>query len=193
MATKAQRELANQNRLKAMSHPLRARILKRLIEMGTLSPAEVGREMDISSSLASHHMKRLVTLDCAELVKEESVKGRAVAHFYRPTVRHLIDTDEWVNLPLEVKETLLPEFFQPMVDDLTAAADLLYAEENWHITRTPQVVDQEGLLEGMEVMERARLEMLEVEKRSSERLATSGEPPLPVSTSFVYFRTPSPR
>ncbi len=193
--TKAQRERANQNRLTAMSHPLRAQILKRLIERGELSPAEAGRELGVDSSLASHHLKYLVRLDCAELLREEKATGTgAVRHVYRPIVRHLIDTDEWELLPQEVKEGLLPEFFQPTVDDFTAAvnAGYLYDDENWHVTRTPMILDGEGMKEALEAKEQCRLEMAEIEKRSAERRSRSGEKGLHISSSLSCFRVPPP-
>jgi DNA-binding transcriptional ArsR family regulator len=192
---KEQREKANRNRLKAMSHPLRAKILKLLIEKGELSPAEAGKELGVDSPLVSHHIKRLVGLDCAELIREEKAEGTgAVRHVYRPIVRHLVDTDEWAALPQEVKEGLLPEFFQPGVDDFTAAvkAGFLYDDENWHITRTPLVLDSEGMHEALEAFEACRLAMSAIETRSAQRRSESGEAGKHISSSLNLFEIPPP-
>ena len=67
MATKAQRLKANENRLKAMSHPLRREILRHLIEGGVTSPVEAANTSgrgDCRCQLTD--MKRLVALGCAD-------------------------------------------------------------------------------------------------------------------------------
>ena len=89
MSTKTQRRKATENRIKAMSHPLRASILRILAER-TASPAEMARELDEELSNVSYHTKQLVTFECAELVSTRPVRG-ALEHFYRATERHLLD------------------------------------------------------------------------------------------------------
>lgn len=193
MSTKTQRRKATENRIKAMSHPLRAEVLRILVER-TASPAEMARELDEELSNVSYHTKQLVEFECAELVSTRPVRG-ALEHFYRATERHLIDTEEWEELDPVMAEDLICEFMQKILDDfvLSARAQLIGGDKDFHLTRTPLVLDQEGLQEALEVHERARLEVLEIEARSAARMVESGEIGTNVSSSQGCFKMPDPK
>jgi DNA-binding transcriptional ArsR family regulator len=192
MATKAERQKTHDNRFKAMQHPLRRAILLHLIEKGVSSPVEMARDLKDETRNVTYHVKRLTELDCAELVEEEHVRG-AVKHYYRATERHLVDTDEWEDLDPALKEGLLVDFMQPTIDDFTASAKagVLGADGKFHITRSPLTVDRAGFQELLDIHERAFREAFDVEMRSAERRATSGEEGVPVSSSQGCFEVPS--
>jgi DNA-binding transcriptional ArsR family regulator len=191
MSTKTQRRKATENRIKAMSHPLRASILRILLER-TTSPAEMARELDEELSNVSYHTKQLVEFDCAELVSTRPVRG-ALEHFYRATERHLIDTEEWEELDPVMAENLVCEFMQKILDDfvVSARAGIVGGDKDFHLTRTPLLLDQEGLQEALEAHERARLEIAEIEARSAARMVESGEKGVEVSSSQGCFKMPS--
>lgn len=191
MSTKTQRRKATENRIKAMSHPLRAAILRTLVER-TASPAEMARELDEELSNVSYHTKQLVEFECAELVSTRPVRG-ALEHFYSATERHLIDTEEWEELDPIIAEDLVCEFMQKILDDFVASAraGIIGSDENFHLTRTPLVLDEQGLKEAMEAHERARLEILEIEARSAARMIESGETGANVSSSQGCFKMPA--
>lgn len=193
MSTKTQRRKATESRIKAMSHPLRASILRILADR-TASPAEMARELDEELSNVSYHTKQLVEFECAELVSTRPVRG-ALEHFYRATERHLIDTEEWEELDPLVAEDLICEFMQKILDDFVASAkaQLVGGDKDFHLTRTPLVFDEEGLQEALEVHEKARLEILEIEARSAARLVKSGEQGTHVSSSQGLFKMPDPK
>ncbi|TMK59027.1 MAG: winged helix-turn-helix transcriptional regulator [Actinobacteria bacterium] len=96
MSTGTERRRASENRIRAMSHPLRAAILRILSER-TASPAEMARELGAELSNVSYHAKQLVAFECAELVDIQVVRG-ALEHFYRATELPLIDIEEWLTL-----------------------------------------------------------------------------------------------
>src|SRR5215211_1456898 len=193
MSTKSQRRKATENRIKSMSHPLRASILRILVER-TASPAEMARELDEDLSNVSYHTKQLVELDCAELVSTRPVRG-ALEHFYRATERSLIDKEEWDDLDPMMAESLIHEMMQKALDDFVAAAQArtIINEGAFHLTRTPLVLDQEGLKEALEAHERAREELLEIASRSTERMLESGEKGINVSSSQACFKMPNPK
>ena len=193
MSTKTQRRKATENRIKAMSHPLRASILRLLTER-TASPAEMARELDEELSNVSYHTKQLVEFECAELVSTRPVRG-ALEHFYRATERHLIDTEDWEELDPVIAEDLVCEFMQRILDDFTASARarLVGGDKDFHLTRTLLALDHEGLQEVLEAHERLRLEIVEIEARSAERMVESGEQGTNVSTSQGCFKLPNPR
>jgi DNA-binding transcriptional ArsR family regulator len=193
MSTKVERQKAVQNRIKAMNHPVRAAALSILAER-TSSPAEIARELDEDLSNVSYHTKQLVELECAELVSTRPVRG-ALEHFYRATERSLIDRAEWDELDPMMGENLIQEMMQKALDDFVAAAKARTIGNGgaFHLTRTPLVLDQQGLQEALEAHERARQEILEITARSAERMVESGEEGINVSSSQACFKMPAPR
>jgi hypothetical protein len=166
-----------------------------LDERGEMSPVQVTRELgEDNLSDVSYHMKRLMELDCAEIVRERQVRG-AVEHFYASTDRHLIETEEWEELDPLVAGSLVCEFMQRILDDFVESlkAKIVGSDKNFHITRTPMILDAQGFADGMDICERARLEMSEVDAQSALRRAKSGEPGIRTSSSFLFFQVPRER
>ena len=193
MSTKVERQKAAQNRIKAMNHPVRAAVLAILAER-TSSPAEMARELDEDLSNVSYHTKQLVELECAELVSTRPVRG-ALEHFYRATERSLIDRADWDDLNPMMAGSLIHEAMQKVLDSFVAAtrAGTLGDDADFHLTRTPVLLDQQGLQEALAAHEKARQEVLDIAARSSERMVESGEVGINVSSSQVCFKMPSPR
>jgi DNA-binding transcriptional ArsR family regulator len=193
MSTKAKARKATENRIKAMSHPLRAAILRILSERSA-SPAEMARELDEELSNVSYHAKQLVEFECAELVGTRPVRG-ALEHIYSATQRHLIDTEDFDELDPVMAEDLICETEQKMIDDfiVSVRAGLVGKDKHFHLTRTPLVLDAAGLQEALEIHERAREELLEIAARSAARLVESGEEGINVSSSQACFKMPNPQ
>lgn len=190
MSTKTESRKAAENRIKAMSHPLRAAILRILGER-MASPAEMARELDEELSNVSYHTKQLVEFECAELVHTRPVRG-ALEHFYRATERHLIHTEDWDGLDPVVAEDIVCEVQQKMLDDFVASvrAGLIGTDKNFHLSRSPLLLDAEGLQEALAVHERTRLQLEEIAARSATRLVESGEQGINVTSSQGCFKMP---
>ena len=90
--------------LKALSHPLRQRILLALNQREA-SPSQLADTLGERLTNLSYHFKVLVEQDAIELVKTEQVRG-AVKHFYRATERAVIGDDLWAELPASTRRTL---------------------------------------------------------------------------------------
>ena len=92
-------------------------------------------------------------------------------------------------------EEMICEVQQKMLDDFVASVrgSLIGKDKDFHQTRTPLVLDAEGLQEALDAHERTRLELMEIEARSATRLMESGEPGLSVSSSQVCFKMPDPK
>lgn len=197
MATATQQK-ADQKRLKALSHPLRIRLFVILTER-TASPAEMTRELGLPRKdlvNVNYHTKKLVELDCAELVGVREGDGKPPEKLYKATERALVETGEWEEL-LEANpglaEHLLGKFMQVQLDDYTLAlkARTVGEDENFHMSRTRRMVDREGLLEMLEFLEQARAGMDLIEQRSAERRRTDGTDAFPISSSFALFTVPA--
>ena len=189
-STSDRRRLDSERLMKAMSHPLRAAILRVLNER-TASPAELARELDDHLHNVSYHTKRLEQLGCVELVKERHVRG-AVEHFYRATTRSLVDTSEWESLDPVIKEDLVGQIMQGILDDFIASAKakIVGADKDFALIRTPLVLDEEGLAEARAIQERAFEELQEAEAKSAERLLKAKAEGMPVASAQVLFKMP---
>jgi DNA-binding transcriptional ArsR family regulator len=189
-STTDRRRLESERLMKAMSHPLRAAILRVLNER-TASPAELARELDDHLHNVSYHTKRLEQLGCVELVKERHVRG-AVEHFYRATTRALVDSSEWEALDPVIKEDLVGETMQQILDDFVASAKakIVGADNDFWLTRTPLVLDEKGLREAKAIHERAFEELQEVEARSAERLLKKRAEGRSITSSQALFKLP---
>lgn len=190
MGNRAGRREARQNRLIALSDPLRAEILRILVERPA-SPVEMAHELGAPTPNISHHTKRLVDLDCAELVEERKVQG-AIQHIYRATDRALVATEEWEEMNPPEAQGFLAETMQMVIDDFIASekAQIVGHDADFHLTRTPVVLDRQGLEEGLRIFEQARLAMADVERRCAERGQDGEGEALTVSAVLGLFKVP---
>lgn len=207
MATKAQRRQATQNRIKAMSHPLRAEAFRLIRDLGLISPKEVALVLEADLREVSYHIRKLREFRCIEEAERRKVRGLD-AHFYRATAQHMIDTDEWAELAEaepEMAEFLVDEFMQSIVDDFTEVmravvadftgsrrADIVGLDEEFYLTRTPLVLDPTGVREALEASEEYETKIMEASARSLERQASEGTDQVPVSSSIAFFKMPKP-
>jgi DNA-binding transcriptional ArsR family regulator len=190
VATKTERRSPTQNRLIAMSHPLRARVLNVLSER-TASPKEIADQLGEPIPNVSHHAKRLVQLGCAELVDKRQVRG-AIEHFYRATDRPMVETEEWNELDPLVAQDIVCKIMQLGLDDFVSSvkSKMVGTDERFHLTRTRLVLDEEALTEALEIQERARLEIVEAQARAADRLSASGEKGFHASSFLGCFEAP---
>lgn len=193
MTTKAKRQAGETNRLKALSHPLRAAALRYLNAHGTGSPGQIADALGEDLTNVSYHMRRLVSLGCIELVTTEPVRG-TVRHVYRPVHGHLVERGEWNDLPDAVKTTNIIQSAEPVFDDFRSALDggTIGRDEHFALIRLPmRGMDREGLRELTDICERAFHEAEEVPARCLERRNDSGEEAIKVSFSVLAFEVPN--
>lgn len=197
MATRAQRRQATQNRIKAMSHPLRAEAFRLIRDQGPLSPREVARELEADLKDVSYHIRKLSEFDCVEEVSNRQVRG-AVEHFYRATEQAMVDTEEWAELAEaepQMAEALTDEIMQGVVDDYSSsrrAAVVGLDEEFWMVRHLP-LLDPEGVREALEASEEYEAAMTEIAARSAKRRLEEDTEEVPTSASIVFFKMPKRR
>jgi DNA-binding transcriptional ArsR family regulator len=192
LATKAQRREAVQNRLKAMSHDTRAKALRILTER-TASPAEIAREIGEKVENVSYHVKKMAEWGVVKPVGERKAPGAgAIQHFYRATVWHQVDADEWEELNAALAGDFLGDIGQKMLGDIVESLDagLLGKDRHFHLTRTRLVFDEEGREEALEIAERARKDILQARDRAKQRIAESGKGGIPYSSIQGLFEVP---
>lgn len=197
MATRAQRRQATQNRIKAMSHPLRAEAFRLIRESGPLSPREVARDLEADLKDVSYHIRKLNEFACVEEVANRQVRG-AVEHFYRATEQVMVDTEEWTELAEaepQMAEVLTDETMQGIVDDYSASrsAAVVGLDEEFWIIRTLPLLDPEGVREALEASQEYENAMNEITARSAKRRQEEGTEEVQASSSIVFFKMPKRR
>jgi DNA-binding transcriptional ArsR family regulator len=88
--------------VKAMSHPLRVRILAMLDERKA-SPNQLSGWLGASLGTVAYHVRTLEQLGLIELVDETRVRG-AVEHHYRAKDRPRVTADGWAQAPPIAKQ-----------------------------------------------------------------------------------------
>jgi biotin operon repressor len=198
MASRLKQRQAVENRLKALSHPLRTAIWRVLQER----PASLG---EIASELGygrqdigkiRHHVEKLTDWGCAEEIGERRLGNRLVS-IYKAIDRALIETGEWEQFREEnpiLGEHFICELEQMQIDNVLAAleAGTLGEDEQWHISQTPMVLDPLGVEDALEIVERCRLELAENERRAAERRSESGADAVHAYADLSFFKTPAP-
>lgn len=178
-------------RIKAMSHPVRRKILRHIVEHGPIAPVEIHHQLQIDLSKCSYHCRALVELRCAEVVRTEPVRG-STKHWLVATERHLIEDPEWEELDPVAREGVLAAVMQPVIDDFKAGVnDGTIGQEatDFHMTRIPlRAMDAEAFAELRAAHRRLFDETSEIARRAAERMSKSGEPPIAVSSSQLCFR-----
>ncbi len=88
--------------VKAMSHPLRVRILAMLDERKA-SPNQLAGWLGASLGTVAYHVRTLEQLGLIDLVDETRVRG-AVEHHYRAKARPTVTADGWAQAPPIAKQ-----------------------------------------------------------------------------------------
>jgi DNA-binding transcriptional ArsR family regulator len=142
-STKDQHEL-DSNIVKALSHPLRMRILTRLNE-GVASPNEMAKEFEESLPLVSYHVRILRELDCIELVRTTPRRG-AIEHHYRALTRPFLDDDDWAQLPPSARKAVSNTVLSKALGDVrnAVAAGTFDDRADRHLSYTSLVLDEQG-------------------------------------------------
>lgn len=194
MATRAERRQATQNRIKAMSHQLRAEAFRLIRERGPISPKEVAQVLEVPVRDLNYHIRKLAEYRCIEEVSSRKVRA-VLEHFYVATELHMIDTDEWDELfesEPEMAEFIVDDVVQGILDDYTGSrrAGVVGSDKEFFIVRNPHVFDAEGIEEALEVSQEFEDAMAAVAARSAARQCKEPTEDLPVSTSMLFFKMP---
>jgi DNA-binding transcriptional ArsR family regulator len=107
--------------LKAISHPLRHRLLG-LLDDRTASPNELARELGLPLGRVSYHIRLLADLGAIELVRTEPRRG-ALEHFYRAVTRGWFSEEDWARLPRAARRGIVGQSLQRIFSEVTAAVD----------------------------------------------------------------------
>jgi DNA-binding transcriptional ArsR family regulator len=130
--------------VKALSHPLRMRILSRLNET-VASPNEMAKQFEESLPLVSYHVRILRELGCIELVRTTPRRG-AIEHHYRALSRPYLGDADWAQLPASARQGVSVTILTEAFDDVrqAVAAETVDARADRHLSHAPLVLDEQG-------------------------------------------------
>jgi DNA-binding transcriptional ArsR family regulator len=192
-SSKSQHEL-DSNIVKALSHPLRMRILARLNE-GVASPNEMAKEFDESLPLVSYHVRILRELGCIELVRTTPRRG-AIEHHYRALTRPWLDEEDWAQLPPSarkaVSNTILTKAFGDVREAIRQGTFGERTEQ--HLSYTSLILDEHGWVALNDKMAELLEWAIEEQARSAGRLqdGESGGPEMRARLTMISYPAPSP-
>lgn len=182
----------DQRVVKALSHPLRTRILQRLGD-GVASPNQLSRALDEPLGNVSYHVRILLEHECIELVDTRPRRG-ALEHFYRPLVRPMLGDSEWHALPATLRRQLTGRTLADLLEDARHAAETGgFDGEHVHVIRMLLDLDDAGwealsALLNDTLEEAMRIEQASIDRRDGDgrRDVSSGE------VGLLLFERPEP-
>jgi DNA-binding transcriptional ArsR family regulator len=131
---------------KALSHPLRFRLLQHYSQ-DVASPSALARTLGARLGDVTYHTRVLRDLGCVELVRTARRRG-AREHFYRATVRPMLDDADASALPEAARRSILAGVVSDIWADLRASADAGALDRpDVHVSRTVLRLDDEGWAE----------------------------------------------
>jgi DNA-binding transcriptional ArsR family regulator len=172
--------------LKALAHPLRARILESITDRGEASPVELARDLDQPLATVSHHTRVLRDLGCIELTRTEPRRG-AVEHYYRAVLRPLLDDAQWEQLSLMERRGLAGQLVRRIFEAASAAgAAGGFDAAGAHVARVPLALDERGWEELSKVVADLLSTAQTIQERSDAR-RTEGDDVRPSELAILHF------
>jgi DNA-binding transcriptional ArsR family regulator len=175
---------------KALSHPVRVRILEILNER-VASPTELSRELELPVANISYHVGTLIRLGCLEEVETRHVRG-ALEHRYRAQRRVMVGLEEWEAMPIFARHGWASQIANVAFEDLRDAlqSELFDERTDIHVTWTRLVLDEQGWKDVYQLLDQTLARVLEHHAASAARLAESGEPQLHSMFSMFHYESP---
>ena len=188
-------DLVDPRLAKALSHPMRTRILAILNER-VASPNEISEMIDERLPNVSYHVRALLELGCVELVSTAQRRG-AIEHYYRAVVRPFFTDRDWKKLPQSGRQAVSDVALQMIWEDVSSAirGGTFEARSDRHLSRSVLELDEAGWKELSELLSSTLEETEKIERRSAERLKEDGGndgKPVPVRVVLMHFESPPP-
>ena len=160
--------------VKALSHPLRFRILE-ILNRKTASPRDLSEEIGAKLGDVAYHVGKLRELGCVELVRTEPRRG-ATKHFYRATTRAMLDSVQFAELPVSLRRQIFGQEVQVIGQHIAeAAAAQGFDRHDLHVSWTHLDLDERAYREVVDLVDETLERAMAIQAESIER-AAQGEP-----------------
>ena len=165
--------------VRALSHPLRVRILA-ILEERTSSAVEMSRMLRAPLGVVAYHVRTLDRLGLIELVREVPVRG-AVQRFFRARERPTVSAEAWAKAAPVAKQAMIGATLQ-QINDFAKASNAFggFDRADAHITRTSLRLDGAGFDRLAGALGGVLREVDEIEREVATRQAAAGDDAQPL-------------
>jgi DNA-binding transcriptional ArsR family regulator len=178
--------------VRALSHPVRLRILKILNEREA-SPNELKDLLDHPLGNVAYHARVLEKCGCIRQVRTARRRG-AIEHYFRAVPRSYIGHQDLRRVPPSVRAAFSGASVQTFVNRIAAAleAGTIDRRPDTTLTWVTVALDQEGWVEVAEILADALAQVETVHDRCETRAVSSGEAPMAVVVGLAAFEAAGP-
>jgi DNA-binding transcriptional ArsR family regulator len=156
--------------VKAMSHPLRVRILAMLDERKA-SPNQLAGWLGASLGTVAYHVRTLEQLGLIELVDETRVRG-AVEHHYRARQRPNVTAEGWAQAPPIAKQAAVGSSLDVIAEYARASAAAGgFDRRDAHLARALYKLDGRGFTQLSKAITKLLEQAEKIEASAAERIA----------------------
>ena len=169
-----QPEPIDQRLVRALSHPLRVRILEVLTER-VASPNWLSERLEANLSHVAYHTRTLNRCGCLDLIDTAERRG-ATEHFYKAASGSFVGNRAWRRVPRALLGGVTGASLQTFMDKAIAAleAGTIDAREDTVLSWMPVLLDETGWDEMVAILEDANDRVLAAQERSDGRLSGAG-------------------
>ena len=175
---------------KALSHPLRQRILERLSGGGEASPKDLALALDEPLGNVAYHVRLLRRLGFIELVDTRQRRG-ALEHRYRALAHPWLDAAQWAQLPPAFRRLTLARTLREIVSDASDAGVAGgFDRSDAQIQRMSVEIDQEGWSEVVRVLDQTLTALQQIQADSAVRAGERppDQPSIDAEIALLLFR-----
>jgi DNA-binding transcriptional ArsR family regulator len=187
-ATRSREEL-DPRIVRALSHPIRHRVLVALNER-VASPKELAAELGEPLGNVSYHTRVLAQLGCIELVSTTQRRG-ALEHHYRAVMRPFFDDAAWAQIPVSTRRSLFDSELDRLWNDVAEAAKVGgFDHQRAHVSWTALDVDEQGFNDLADLLGSVVERALEIQAESAGRRIEQGDdaaPELRTEIGLLHF------
>jgi DNA-binding transcriptional ArsR family regulator len=170
--------------VKAMSHPLRIRIVAMLRERKA-TPAQLAEWLQSSLGNVAYHVRTLEQLGLIELVEKTQVRG-AISHHYRATEHPIVTDEAWGNAPPIAKQAAVGSALEIIHEyALASSAAGGFDRPEAQLTRTDVRLDSAGWQQVSKAVGRLLDELQRIEAAAAKRLERHPHREEPTNASIV--------
>ena len=181
---------------KAMASEWRCRIIGEL-SIGPLSPSEFVERVGGELTTIARCFRQLAEWGYIEVVEERKGGRRrgATEKVYRKTKRAHIGSPAWTRLPQILREDITNNFLANYAERIQEAveAETIDIEDNRHLSWDWGLLDRQAFDELMDRLDEVLAWVPTLALEAAERMAVSGEEPIPTTVGLTAFRSPSAR
>lgn len=176
--------------VKVLAHPLRVQILIFLNER-VASPRQMSEDLDKPLPSVIHHTEILQRHEAVELVRTETHESGS-EHFYRAVRRQYLSDEDCEEIPPGMRAEIAKVILQAHLNDVDDAMQHGTFDQltDYHLSRTPMVVDQKGWDEVNLLLADALDRVMQIQADASARLAGAHEEGIHTKVSIMHFETP---